>query len=122
MSDVLYFTGLSHGGNGLIGGLFRMKDEHGFPLDVAHDILKENGLGIDCLDLLCATWLHDCLGFNAIVRELKLLGFEGMEEKWKDLGSRWLNGHPEAMSETNPVDCFCRAMLELKCPTLPKSS
>ena len=113
MDDILYTTGICPDGKPLVSGLFTIKDQCGFPLDAAFEECKQRGVTPDIFELLCAAWVGNPLGFDAIVRELDLLGGSHIEE-WKRAGAMWLIEHPGARSAQNPVDEFCRAMLARK--------
>jgi hypothetical protein len=109
----LYVTGTTPEGKPLVGGIFRMKDEQGFPLDSSYDYCRESGLAIDYLELLCDAWLNSPEKYDAVVAELNFLG-GSHEDAFKLAGAIWLAAHPEAMAKENPIDEFCRAVLEFK--------
>lgn len=109
----LYITGINPEGKPLIGGVFRMKDEHGFPFDLSRDILRENGESVDYLELLCDAWLHDCNGFKSVCKELDMLD-ENLVKLWKLTGTIFLNRHPKAYKQQNPIDVFCRYVMSKK--------
>jgi hypothetical protein len=109
----IYITDIAPDGRLLVGGIFKMKDQVGFPLDCSYDICKENNLAIDYCELLCDAWLTNCLGFDAVCRELELLGGSHVEE-WKTAGAVFTSFHPECLDAENPVDEFCKYILDVK--------
>jgi hypothetical protein len=111
----IYVTGLNPDGKILVGGIFRMKDEQGVPLDFSHDICREKGWVIDYMELLCDAWLNDCLKFDSVVRELEMLGGSCVEI-WKQAGSVWISEFLKSSGSLsqNPIDEFCREMLSIK--------
>lgn len=109
----LYITGINPEGKPLMGGVFRMKDEHGFPLDCSRDVLKEKGWEIDYLELLCDAWLHDVDGFDSVCRELDMLDGSHVQQ-WKLYGAVFLKQHPRAIQRTDSVDVFCRYVMAKK--------
>lgn len=48
----LYVTGVTPEGQPLVGGVYRMKDEFGFPIDLSVLVLREKGANVDWLELL----------------------------------------------------------------------
>jgi hypothetical protein len=110
MSDAspLYITGYTPDGRRLLGGVFRLKDQHGFPLDMSFEIAKENGFLIDYAELLSDAWFNDCLKFDFITRELDMLGGSHVEE-WKQWAALWLS-----QNRLNQIDAFCRHVLTVK--------
>lgn len=113
MNSPLYVTGFSPEGRPLIGGIFKMKDQEGFPLDASFDLCRDKGLAIDYMEFLCDAWLSDCLGFDSVIRELDMLGGSRVDE-WKMRGCVYISLNPEAMKAENPVDEFCKYTLALK--------
>lgn len=90
-----------------------MKDELGFPLDMSYEIIKEKGLAIDYMELLCDAWLNDCLKFDSVCRELDMLGGSHVEH-WKLGGCAFLNKYPKALKCSEPINVFCRYVLQRK--------
>ncbi len=90
-----------------------MKDQCGFPLDASFDLAREKGLAIDYMELLCDAWLSDCLGFDAVVRELDMLGGSRVDD-WKYCGKVFLSGKPDWNNYSNPINAFCEAILTEK--------
>lgn len=109
----LYVTGVSASGAVLVGGVFKLKDQCGFPLDMAFEICRERGMFIDYCELLSDAWLSGCAQFDAVVRELDLLGGSHLEE-WKEAGAKWLSRNPAALGTDNPIDEFCKWAMATK--------
>jgi len=113
MNNPLYETGISTEGKRLVGGVFTLKNQAGFPLASSFEILKEQGRAIDYCELLCAAWLHDCLGFDSVTKELDMLEGSHVED-WKRCGASFLSRHPKAMRQVDPINVFCRYTLQKK--------
>lgn len=109
----LYVTGVSPDGRPLIGGIFRMKDEIGFPLDMSFEICQEHNWRIDYLELLCDAWLKDCLGFDSVIKELDMLESSHVEE-WKTVCTSTLNRFPKMLRTENPISTACKYWLSRK--------
>lgn len=116
MNDPLYQTGIAGDGKPLIGGIFRLKDECGFPMDMSYEITKEKGWHIDYLELLCDAWTRSnfsCLGFDTMVRELELLGGSHVES-WKKIMTVTVAKFPKMMNTLSPINTACRYWLAKK--------
>lgn len=109
----LYVTGINPEGKLLIGGVFRMKDEYGFPLDCSRDVIKEKGWEIDYLELLCDAWLHDVDGFDSVCRELDMMDGSHVDQ-WKLYGAVFLQQHPKSIQRKDSIDVFCRYVMAKK--------
>src|SRR5574338_1516675 len=107
---MIRITGVSDTGKPLMGGLFTLKDEKGFPLDMAYELCLENGFLPDWAEALADAGSQSIVKFDALVNELGFLIGEHTEEivqKFKLWGA----------SLTKPGDTFhgvCRKMLEAK--------
>ncbi len=112
----LYITGFTPEGKPLLGGIFKIKDQCGFPLDASFDLAREKGLAIDYMELLCDAWLSNCLGFDAVVRELDMLGGSRIDD-WKRAGIDYLNHFPEMNQFDDPINEFCKFTLTIKMVT-----
>jgi hypothetical protein len=74
MSKTLYTTGLTSDGYFLIGGIYRMKDELGFPLDASLDYCIESGnLVIDWCECLADAGSQKDWKFDSVLEELEML-------------------------------------------------
>jgi hypothetical protein len=83
----LYFTGLTPDGRLLLGGVFRMKDEVGFPLDMSYEIAKEKGWLIDWMEYLADAGRQKQPKIESCLREIGyLLG----EDEAKKIGDRFV--------------------------------
>lgn len=116
LQSPLYVTGLTTDGSKsfLIGGIFKMQDQVGFPVDAAYDICRENNLKIDWLESLCDCWLNDCLKFDSFVRQARLLTGIDFEDRFKSVGATVLAMFPKMNQTQNPVDTVCRYILARK--------
>lgn len=54
-------------------GVFRMRDEHGFPVDMAFEIAKENKWDIDWVEAMADALRQCVLKYDALVAEMKML-------------------------------------------------
>lgn len=113
MTTPLYITGITPDGKFLLGGVFRMKDQMGFPLDMSYEICKEKGMEIDYCELFCDAWLHDCNGFDSVCRELEMLG-KCPKEGWAMVGTGFLKKYPKALKQQFPINVFCKYILAKK--------
>jgi len=53
MSDeIIYCTGISLDGEMLIGGVWTLRDQEGFPLEMAHLVCRDKGWRIDWLEAM----------------------------------------------------------------------
>lgn len=110
MSNPLYFTGLTEHGEPLMGGLFRMKDQLGFPLDMAFEKCREMRVCPDWFEAMAdamsqsytkyETVLYDMqmlLG-EALTGELQQRFEEGLCVVWSGLGDKGFDSIQAAAS------------------------
>lgn len=114
MNSPLYFTGITPKGKGLVGGIFKMQDQQGFPMDASFEELKGKDLEIDWLEALCDCWLNDCLKFESFVRQAEILTGQKLEEMWKSTCCLILNSNLNLMSFENPINEACKLILSQK--------
>lgn len=110
----LYQTGLSPSGEPLIGGVFKMQDQNGFPIDASFEECKSKGLKVDFLEAFCDCWINDCLKFDSFARQSEMIAGVGLEQKWKDSCRLVLNQFPEMMKCENPINEACKYILKEK--------
>jgi hypothetical protein len=115
MNTPLYRTGTAPDGRPLVGGIFKMRDTHGLPLDFQVEEAKLKGFHIDWLEAMADCWLNDCLKFDNFVKEAALLCPDAnLGDKFSTHGATIIALHPEFKNEQNPVDAVCRYTLEQK--------
>ena len=74
MSKTVYITGMTSEGQFLLGGVYRMKDELGFPLDASLDYCIERGnLVIDWCEFLADVGSQKDWKFDSVLEELEIL-------------------------------------------------
>ena len=114
--SILFPSGISaDDGAVFIGGIYRLKSEIGFPVDMSYEICKERGWHVDWNEALCYCWLHDLLGFDNFCAEMRmLLGHLEPLELWKRHGAFILAQHPEFKGQPAPIDAVCRFVLAQK--------
>ena len=93
---------------------FELQDTHGLPIDVTHDLCKENGIHVDWLAALCKCWLNSCLKYDSFVRQASLLANVDLDKKFKQAGAVAIAMNPEMKLAPNPVDEACRWILANK--------
>lgn len=114
MNNPLYITGLTDDGYFLIGGIYRMKDELGFPLDASLDYCIEKGnLIIDWCECLADAGSQNDWKFDSVLEELEMLlnksTKEEIEQKFFQYGNYVMrNYNTKTFIET------CEKILELK--------
>lgn len=117
ITDPLYITGICPATKQLmLGGIFRMHDQVGYPVDCCIDESRERGFMIDWLEALCACWLNDCLKFPSFARQAELASREplNLHHRFKVAGAVFLGKFPKARKNSDPVNVFCRYILEKK--------
>lgn len=110
LAHPIYITGISPTGALLLGGMFRMQDEVGFPIDASFEECKRHGFKIDWLEALCDCWINDCLKYDSFVRQAEMITGENLHEHFTKAGSATLSKYPAGAS----VDDACRAILAEK--------
>lgn len=110
----LYVTAIGADGKFMLGGIFRMQDEVGFPLDASFEEIKSLGFHIDWLEALCDCWLNDCLKFDSFVRQAENCTGANLLDKFKTAGAVVVAMFPKIKAQQNPVDVACRYILAKK--------
>lgn len=113
MKSPLYITGVTPDGRLLMGGVFRMQDEHGFPVDASHEECRMKGFAVDWLEALCDCWLNDPQKFESFGRQVEMIA-PGSVDRFSQLGARMIASAPKVREAENPVDEFCRHILNQK--------
>ena len=98
----------------MLGGIFKMQDQIGFPIDASFEECKAHGYVIDWLEALADCWLNDCLKFDSFVRQANNLTGINLEEKFKQTGALVIVLFPKIKKSTNPVDIACKYILARK--------
>lgn len=98
--DILYITGKTTEGLLLVGGLFKFKDELGFPLDVSLDVIKEYpNMTVDWCEYLADAGRQLDWKFDSALDEIKLLLGENAEKviivRFMALGNRIMKDNPD---------------------------
>lgn len=114
LTSPLYVTGQTPEGRFLLGGIFQMQDRVGFPLDASFEECQSRGFEIDWLEALCDCWLNDCKKYDSFVRHAELLTEADLDNAFKTTGSNVLRMFPEMKLDKNPVNSFCRYILDQK--------
>lgn len=112
----LYITGLNiRTGKFLLGGIYRMHDQIGFPIDCSIDECRERGYEIDWIEAMCDCWLNDCLKFDSFLRQVKSQCPNiPLLEMFQQAGATILAMYPKMLSFKNPVDAACKYILRKK--------
>lgn len=111
----LFCTGVNLDGKALVGGVYRMQDSIGMPLEITKMEADEKGFYIDWLEALCDCWLNDCLKFDSFCRDIASCRLnEDVVDKWKTLGAFIIAKFPKIKQHENPVDVVCRYILQKK--------
>jgi hypothetical protein len=114
LTEPLYVTGLSSNGKMLIGGVFRMHDSVGFPLDCCFEESKLRGFDIDWLEALCDCWLNDCAKYDSFCRQASNCARIDLDELFKRSGAMVANMFPKMLKCPNPVDVVCKYIIRRK--------
>lgn len=69
----LFVSGFTHDGRPLLAGLFRLKDEVGFPLDMSYEECKERGYAPDWAEALADAGRQGSAKYDSVLRELGYL-------------------------------------------------
>lgn len=118
MKAPLYITSFNENGQALVGGVARMWFQHGFPVDMSFEIIKEDRNKVDWCEALADAWLNDPSKFDVIVNDISML--EGGDvaiqcsDNFKELGAFILASNPELKKCEFPVDEACNVILEMK--------
>ena len=54
-------------------GVFRMKDQEGFPIDMSYELAKENGWEVDWVEALADAARQCIFKYDALIEEIKML-------------------------------------------------
>lgn len=96
----IYITGHTLEGKLLMGGIFTMKDQEGFPVDTSYEICKENGHLIDWAEYLYDAGRWGIESWDRAVKEMTLLlGAEAQEVLKRYL--MVIQNHVENFKEAN---------------------
>jgi hypothetical protein len=60
-------------------GVFRMKDQEGFPIDMAYELAKENGWEVDWVEALSDAARQCILKYDALIEEIGMLEPDKLE-------------------------------------------
>src|SRR5690242_12721874 len=69
----LYQSGIAPDGKPLMAGLFRLKDEEGFPIDMSYEQCKEHGWHPDWAEALADAGSQGIEKYDALLQELGFL-------------------------------------------------
>lgn len=100
--EIIYPTGSTPSGSVLIGGVFRMKDQEGFPLSESRDIARNNGCDVDWCEYLADAGRQGIEKYDEAASDLRLLiecGADAIVDSFKVYGS--------VISQQNPDAGFC---------------
>jgi hypothetical protein len=114
LQSPIYVTGVSTDGKFLLGGIFKMQDQIGFPIDASFEECRNNGCQIDWLEAMADCWLNDCLKFDSFSRQAELLTSVKLKEKFKEAGAVILARFPKMKNTFSPVDTVCKYVLAMK--------
>lgn len=100
----------------MLGGVFRMHDQVGFPIDCCIDEFRERGFLIDWMEALCDCWLNDCLKFDSFVRSAEISSPEPLDlhRRFSVAGALFVVKFPKVKQCANPVDVFCKYVMAKK--------
>jgi hypothetical protein len=76
-----------------IQGVFRLKDEDGFPVDMSYELAKERGWDVDWVEALVDAGRSDVGKFDALLAEIELLE-PGAGESAKRVVASAFSNHP----------------------------
>ena len=110
----LYVTGVSDDGRLLLGGIFRMHDEHGYPVDCCFEEAKLRGYDIDWLEALCDCWLNDCLKYDSFCRQAESCAKVDLDMEFVMSGAMVAALLPKVLRAKSPVDAVCRYIIRRK--------
>jgi hypothetical protein len=114
LQSPIYVTGISTDGKLLLGGIFRMQDTVGFPIDASFEECRQRGYAIDWLEALADCWLNDCLKFDSFVRQASTLTNQPLEQMFTALGLSIIQRFPKIKRCENQVDVVCRYIISSK--------
>ena len=67
-------------GTHLLRGAYKLKDESGLPLDVIHELCRDQGIQVDWVEVLLDAGRQSVLKFDAVMDEIRLLVPEQVDE------------------------------------------
>src|SRR6185295_17450160 len=108
MTKPLYITGKTPDGRKLLGGVFRMQDELGFPIDCSLEEAKRHNMLIDWLEAFCDCWLNSPSKFDSFVRQAELCTNANLYFIFGMTVDRFLRKHPKASTRLDSIAIFCR--------------
>lgn len=114
ISAPLYITASGPNGAPMLGGVFRMHDQHGFGAADCFAECQIRGFKIDWLEALADCWLNDCLKFDAFERAASSCANVNLASKFSQIGAAILAMFPKMRQTPNPVDTVCRYILAKK--------
>lgn len=114
MNNPLYLSGITPDGIPLMAGIYRMKDEIGFPISVSYEMIKDNQWCPDWCEFLADAGRQKDWKLDDALHEMKMLVGEHLTaeifEKFKFYGATiWtVNGKNQTFAEV------CNQIVELK--------
>jgi len=112
-TNPLYFTGKTPEGKLLLGGVFKMHDQEGFPIEASFEECQRRGWLVDWMEALADCWLNNPLKFDAFVANAELLVDRPLKAKFSFAGASWIEMN-KASPSVNQVDDFCFYVLKNK--------
>lgn len=111
-NDPLYFTGIAPDGWPLMGGIFTMKDQEGFPVDASYDECEHRlKVHVDWAEYLADAGRQEQWKFDAASKEIEyLLG----EATASDIQKRFLALGQRLTDEGNDFRAVCERIVEQK--------
>jgi hypothetical protein len=71
--SVLYQTGFTPDGIPLLGGIYRLKDQEGFPVDMAYELCRDKGVCPDWAEFLADAGSQKDWKFDDAFHEIEML-------------------------------------------------
>jgi hypothetical protein len=106
----LYVTGHSENGRPIIGGLYHMKDQCGFPLDYEIEECRQRYWLPDYIEILADAGSQSIQKMDRVCKELELL----IPEQWDEIWKKWLVLGSHSMKECSDFEGICKAILKEK--------
>jgi hypothetical protein len=98
----------------MLGGIFKMHDQVGYPIDCCIEEAKERGFDIDWLEALCDCWLNDCLKFDSFCRQIESQTNLQLKTKFSMTGACVLAKFPKMKNTNNPINTVCKYIMAKK--------
>lgn len=114
IQNPIYITAVGIDGKMILGGIFKMQDQVGFPVDASFEESRQHGFVIDWLEALCDCWLNDCLKYDSFCRQASNCCGVNLDAKFQEAGAVVLALFPKIKHTQNPVDVFCKYILQKK--------